>query len=217
MAGEVLSDLDDVVAACLEQSANGLTLVGADLEHQPSAGHQMGGRAADEVADVVEPVDPAEQCRGGAPTRRTASSSSGSNRRRRTGGLATITSKRTSPGSASNHDPCADSHVARRSPDTGEVRACDGERIDVVVGDPHRRSRRTAARPPATVRSRPSRCRDRRRVTRWAARRRGQLDRVSGHQLGLGSRDQHPAVDGEIEPCGTPTARARTATAHRSR
>ena len=82
------------------------------------------------------------------------------------------------------------------------------------VGRPDGRRRRPAARRRAPGRWRPSRCRDRRSSTGGGSRP-GQLDGDAGDDLGLRPRDQHPAVDGEVEVAEPPAAEDVRPAAHR--
>ena len=93
--------------------------------------------------------------------------------------------------------PVRHTDVDGRPSEPGEVGAGDVERIGVDVGDPDRRAREREL----VGEREPDRARAGAEIgdgDRRPARRR-QRDRHLRHQLGLGSRDQHSRVDGQVE------------------
>ena len=63
VAGEVGANLDVRVTGGVKQVTHRGTLIGPDLEHEPTACGQMFRRTGDQRANVVEPVRAGEQRR----------------------------------------------------------------------------------------------------------------------------------------------------------
>ena len=161
------------------------------------------GAPATISADGVEPVGAGEQRavrlpRRGRPARRRAS------RRRRTAGWRRRGRARVPAGRASNHDPAAMRTLRAAAADAGEVGPGDVEGVGATsvshTVTPSTGSSSASASPiapepvprSATVSGRGSVA--------------GQLDGDAGDDLGLRPRDQHPAVDGQVEVAEAPAA-----------
>ena len=105
--------------------------------------------------------------------------------------------------------PCTDPDVDGRPTDPGQVGAGDRERVVADVGQPHRGADRPAARPPATVRSRRTRCRGRR-PTRCPGTARARLDRHPGDRARSRAAGSAPDDRPRDRDGGTTSGRART-------
>ena len=109
---------------------------------------------------------------------------------------------RTSAGSVANHSPCTTAHGRAPAAQPGEVRPRELRAPPLTRRSPRSRRGPTAARARATTESRQNRCRGRRSAAPRpeSIRARARRGRVLHHLLGLGPRDEHPAVDRQVEP-----------------
>ena len=120
------------------------------------------------------------------------------------GGFDTITSKDTSAGNASNQEPWAMRTLRPARPRPARLARATSSALATGVGDPDRRAVEREFerhRQPDRPGSRPEIGDGARRAERPC-----HLDRRSGDEFGLGSGDQHPLVDRQLDVAEAPLA-----------